>query len=100
MEGLAEDRGAADAEESAGDAQGSSYFGRSDFHSIGARGLHVGQFAQGIWRAVGDELAVINVGDVVAALGLIHVVRGDKKRDPVSGKSEGKVPAWAAGNGA
>src|SRR5258707_492674 len=99
VDGLAEDCGAADARESTGDAQGSSYFGGSDFHSIGARGVHVGQFAQGIWRAVGDELAVINVGDVAAALGLIHVVRGDEKRDAVSGELEEQIPELAARDG-
>src|SRR6266568_464544 len=50
----------------------------------------------GIWRAVGDEFAEINVGDVAAALRFVHVVGGDEEGDAVSAHLEEKVPELAA----
>ncbi len=46
-------------------------------------------------RAVGDDFAVINVRDVAAALGFVHVVRGHKKRDAVPGKFKQQIPKLA-----
>ena len=54
--------------------------------------LNVGKFAKRIGRAVGDQLAVINVGDVAAALRFVHVVRGDEKSDAVPGKFKQQDP--------
>ena len=66
---------------------------------IGAGGLHIGKLAERIGRAIGDELAVINVGDVAAAFGFVHVMRGDEKRDAVAGKLEEQIPELAASDG-
>src|SRR5713226_7855905 len=58
--------------------------------------LHVGKLAERAGSTVGDELAVINVGDVAAALGFVHVVSGDEEGDAVSAHLEEKVPELAA----
>src|SRR5882724_5575730 len=99
VDGLSENRGAADAGEMARKAERAGHFRRGDFHAHRARGLDVGEFAERIGRAIGDELAVINVGDVTAALGFIHVVRCDEERDPVAGKLEEEIPKLASRNG-
>ena len=62
-------------------------------------GLHVGKFAEGVGRAVGDDFAEIDVGDVAAALGFVHVMSGDEKGDAVGGKFEEKIPELAARDG-
>src|SRR6202008_1139569 len=51
-----------------------------------------------VGRAVGDQLAEINVGDVAAALGFVHVVGGDKKGDSVAGKLEEQIPQLTTGH--
>src|SRR5712691_6082150 len=81
MDGLPENSGAADAGNLAGESKRAGNFGRGDFHAEGAVRLNVGEFAERIGRAIGDELAVINVGDVAAALGFVHVVGSDEERD-------------------
>src|ERR1700686_754368 len=86
VDGLAKDGGSADAGDGAGEAQSAGYRRSGDCNTIGAGGMDVGHFAQGIGRAVGDELTVIKVGDVAAALGFVHVVGGDEKGDAVGGK--------------
>src|SRR5229473_5066398 len=98
VNGLAENRGAANAGELPGEAQGAGDLGRGDFDAHGAVRLHVRQFTERIGSAVGDEAAVIDVGDVAAALGFVHVVRGDEKRDAVAGEFEEEVPELAAGD--
>src|SRR5580765_2827206 len=67
MDRLSKNRGAADAGERAGDAQGPRDFRSRNFDAEGSLRLNFGKFAQGIWSSVGDELAVIDVGDVAAA---------------------------------
>src|SRR6266705_1793627 len=99
VNGLAENRGATNAGEMAREAERARDFGSGDFHAQRAVGLHVRKLAKGIGRAVGDELAVINIGDVAAALGFVHVVRGDEERDAVPGKLEEKIPELAARDG-
>src|SRR5712664_1016179 len=98
VNGLAENGGATNAVKLAGEAQGACNLGRGDFDAHGAVRLHVGQFAERVGSAVGDEAAVIDVGDVAAALGFVHVVRGDEKRDAVAGEFEEEVPELAAGD--
>ena len=71
-------------------------FGRADFDAHRARRIDFGKLAQRVGRAVGDQLAVINVGDVAAALGFVHVVRGDEEGDAVAGKFEEEIPELTA----
>src|SRR5260370_28510810 len=99
MDGLPENGGAADAGEMAREAERACDFRSGDFHAQRAVRLHVRKLAKGIGRAVGDELAVINVCDVAAALGFVHVVRGHEERDAVPGKLEQKIPELAARDG-
>src|SRR5258708_16404546 len=95
VDGLSENSSAADARKLAGEAESTRDFRSGDFHAYRARGLDVRQFAQRIGRAVGDNLAKIDVSDVIAAFGFVHVVRGDEKRDAMSGELEKKIPELA-----
>src|SRR5712692_678834 len=99
MNGLPENGSAANAGDLAGETKRAGDFRRGDFDPQGALRLNVRKFAERIWGAVGDELAEINVGDVAAALGFIHVVSGYEKRDAMTGKLEEKVPKLTARDG-
>ena len=59
-------------------------------------GCTSGSCAQRIRRAVGNEFSVIDVRDVAAAFGFVHVVRGHKKSDAVAGKLEQQIPKLPA----
>src|SRR5882724_13194196 len=96
---LAKDCGAANAGKFAGGAQSASDFRRGYFDAHRARRLDFGKFAKRIGRAVGDKLAVINVSDVAAAFGFVHVVRCDEKSDALRGKFEKEIPQLATRNG-
>jgi len=54
-----------------------------------------GEFAKRIGRAVGDELSVVDIGDMAAALGFVHVVSGDEEGDAMTGKLEEEIPELA-----
>src|SRR5260370_41387698 len=95
MDGLPENGGATNAGEMAREAKRARDFGSGDFHAQRAVRLHVGKLAKRIGRAVGDELAVINIGDVAAALGFVHLVRGHEKRGAVARKLDQKIPERA-----
>src|SRR5258707_8745228 len=99
MDGLPENGGAADTGNLAREAKCARDFGRGDFHAEGALRLNVGKLPERIGCAIGDKLAVINVGDVAATLSLVHVVRGNKKRDAVAGELEEQIPELAPSNG-
>src|SRR5713101_141890 len=99
VDGLAKNGGAANAGKLPGEAQGAGDFRRSDFDAHGAVRLHVREFAERIGSAVGDEPAVINVGDVAATLGFVHVMRGDEEGDAVAGELEQKIPKLTARDG-
>src|ERR1700676_2927753 len=88
MDRLAENGGAANAREVTREAERACNFRRGDFDAQGARRLNVGKLSKRLGCAVGDELAVINVSDVAAALGFVHVMGGNKKRDAMTGKLE------------
>src|SRR5260370_22515145 len=96
MDGLSENGGAADARNLARKTERAGDFRRGDCKAQGAMRLHVGKLAERIGRAVGDELPVINVGDVAAALGFVHVVSGHEECDAVAGKIEEEIPKLAA----
>src|SRR5258708_3359063 len=99
MNGLPEDGGAANAGNLARETERAGNFRRGDFDAQGALRLHVGKLAERIGRPIGDELAEINVGDVAAALGFVHVIRGYEKGDAVAGKLEEEIPELAARDG-
>src|SRR5258708_8442059 len=99
MNGLSENGGAANARKLAGEAESARDFGSGDFHAHSARGLDFGKLPQGIGRAVRDDLAEINVSDMIAALGFVHVVGGDEKRDAMSRELEKKIPKLAPRDG-
>src|SRR5216684_949445 len=99
MDGLPENGGAADAGEVTREAESAGNFRRSDFNAQCALRLNVGEFAERVGRTVGDELAEINVGDVAATLGFVHVVSGDEEGDAVTGKLEEEIPDLAARDG-
>src|SRR6266436_9219407 len=96
MDGLAEDGGTADAGNLARETERARDFRRSDFNAQCALRLNVGELAERIGRAVGNELAVINIGYVAAALGFVHVVSGDEEGDAMTGKLEQEIPELAA----
>jgi len=62
------------------------------FNALGAFGLHIGKLAKGIGSAIGYEAAEINVGDVAAALGFVHVMGGDEEGDAVAGGARREDP--------
>src|SRR6266446_5208412 len=99
VDGLPENGCAAYSGEATRKSKSARDFRGGNFNAQRAGGLHVREFAKRIGRAVGDELAVINVGDVTAALGFVHVVSGDKKRDAMTRKLEEKIPELAARDG-
>src|SRR5712691_3120232 len=47
----------------------------------------------------GAAAAEVNVGDMAAALGFVHVVSGDEEGDAVTGKLEEEIPELAARDG-
>src|SRR5258708_1670025 len=96
VDGLSENSSATDARKLAGEAESAGDFRSGDFHAHRARGLDFGKLAQRIGRAVGNNLAKIDVSDMIAALGFVHVVRGDEKRDAMSGEFEKKIPKLAS----
>src|SRR5437879_4169853 len=96
MDGLAEDGGTADAGNLARQTERARDFRRGDFNAQCALRLNVGELAERIGRAVGNQLAVINVGYVAAALGFVHVVSGDEEGDAMTGKLEEEIPELAA----
>src|SRR5271154_1461411 len=99
VNGLAENGCAANAVDGASGAEGAGDFGSGDFHAISAGRLNIGKQAERIGRAVGDEFAVINVGDVTAAFGFVHIVGGDEESDALAGELEEKIPELAASDG-
>src|SRR5713101_7011834 len=91
VDGLSENGGAADSRDLASEAKRASDLGSGDFYAQSAVRLNVRQLAERIGRAVSDEFAVINVGDVAAALGFVHVVGGDEEGDAMSTHLKEKV---------
>src|ERR1700738_5486245 len=89
---FAENGGAAYSRNFPRDAQRTSNFRCGDFDPLGSGRLHVRQLLQGFGRAVGDELSVIDVGNVIAALRFVHVVSGDEKSYALTGKFKEQIP--------
>src|SRR6202521_6134552 len=96
MDGLAENGRATDAGEVTRESKSARDFRCGDFNAQRAGGLDIRKFAKRIGRAVGDELAVVDIGDMAAALGFVHVMSGDKERDAMTGKLEEEIPELAA----
>src|SRR6267143_5378005 len=96
MDGLPENGGAAYAGEVTRESKSARDFRCGDLNAQRAGGLYVREFAKRIGRAVGDELAVVDIGDMAAALGFVHVVSGDEEGDAMTGKLEEEIPELAA----
>ena len=58
--------------------------------------LTAGQRLELVGRAGDEQLRQVEVADLAAALGLVHVVRGDEERDALGGELEQQVPQLAA----
>src|SRR5215470_238975 len=99
VDGLAKNGCAADAGKFTSRAQSACDFGSGDFDAKRTMWLDFGELAERIRGAIGDELAVINVGDMAAAFGFIHVVRRDKKCNAMGGEFEEQVPKLAPRDG-
>src|SRR5258708_18024833 len=99
MNGLAENGGAADARKMTREAKRARNFRGGDFDAKRGLRLDVGKLAERIGRPIGNDLAEINVGHVAAALGLVHVMRGDEKGDAVAGELEEEIPELTARDG-
>src|SRR5215813_2392350 len=84
MNRLTKDCRAANAGEFANGAKSASDFRSGDFDSQSSCRLDFGKFAKRIGRAIGDKLSVVNVSDVAAAFGFIHVMSCDEKCDAVA----------------
>src|SRR5579859_186827 len=95
MDRLTENSGAADAIDIARETQCSCHLGSRDLHAHSSVWLDLGKLPKRIGCPVGDDLAEINVSDVAAALGFVHVMRGDEESNPVPGKFEQKIPELA-----
>src|SRR5260370_35694947 len=92
MNGLPEDGGAANAGNLARETKRARNFRRGDFDAQRALRLDVGELAERIGCPLGDELAVVNVSDVAAALGFVPVMRGYEQGDAMAGKLEEEIP--------
>ena len=55
-----------------------------------------GQRLELVGRAGHEQLRQVEVADLAAALGLVHVVRGDEQRDALGGELEQQIPQLAA----
>src|SRR5580704_1641384 len=96
MDRLAKNRRAAYAAYLAGEAQGPRHFRSRNFHPYRSLWLNVRQLAKRIGCAICNELAIINVRDVAAALGFVHVMRGDEESDSMPRKFKQQIPKLAA----
>src|ERR1044071_2860756 len=63
-----------------------------------SRRIHLGQRPQRVRRAIGDQLAVVDVSEMTATFSLIHVMGGYEERDALSRKLKQQVPKLPAGN--
>ena len=70
--------------------------GRLDLDAARVGRVHLGARLQRLRRAGHQQLRHVEVADLAAALGLVHVVGGDQERDPLRGQREQQVPQLAA----
>src|SRR5262249_46415475 len=63
VDGTAEDGSRTYERQLAGTPQGCGYVLYGDFEPLRSRGLHIGDLAKRVWSAIGDQLAVIDVGE-------------------------------------
>ena len=66
---------------------------------LGARRRHLGKPLELFGPAEHEQLRHVDVADVGAALGLVHVVGRDEQRHPAGGKLEEQIPQLPAGDG-
>src|SRR5271170_1180363 len=86
VDGFAKNGRAANAGNMPRGAQGTSDLRGDDLDAVCPSRLNIGKLFEFRGCTVGDELAVVNVSHVAAALGFVHVVGGDKKGDALAGK--------------
>src|SRR6266576_109967 len=99
VDGLAKNRGTADPRNPVCQAQCARDFRSRDFNALGSVRLHVGELPKRIGSTIGNKLAVIDVCNVAATLGFVHVVGSHKKSYAVTGKLEEQIPKLAARDG-
>ena len=76
-------------------AQGRGHLAGLDLDAARALGVHRRERAQVVGAAGRHHLREVEVADLAAALGLVHVVRGDEQRDPLGRELEEQVPELA-----
>ena len=69
---------------------------RFDLEPAHVRLVHGRQRLQLVGRAGDEQLRQVDVADLAAALGFVHVVRGDEQRDALGGELEQQIPQLAA----
>src|SRR5215469_10014138 len=99
VNGLPENRCASNPRNVPSKPQRARDFRGHDFNAHGSLRLHVRKLAQRIWRTIGNELAVIDVRHVTAALGFIHIVSAHKKSDAMPGQFKKQIPKLPACDG-
>src|SRR5690349_23254433 len=95
MDRLTENSGAADAVDLARETQSSCHLRSRDLHAHSSVWLDLGKLPKRVGCPIGDDLAEINVGDVTASLGFVHVMGRHKECDPVAVEFEQKIPKLA-----
>ena len=59
------------------------------------RRIDLGHLFQFVRLSANNQLRHVNVTDVIAALGFVHVMRRDEQRHPAGGKFEKQIPKFA-----
>src|SRR6185437_5304341 len=68
------------------------------FETVSARRVYFRQRSQRIGSAICNQFAVVDVGEVAAALSFVHVVRRDKESDAFPRKLEQQIPELTSCN--
>src|SRR5262249_23320029 len=98
MHRLTEDGGARAKPLAAKPNQGSGRLRGFDFHAARSRSLYFGQTFQRLRGSSDEQFGIVEVADLPAPFGLVHVVGGDEKRDPLSGLRKQQIPQLAPGD--
>ena len=93
--GLPENGGSADGAYRAAYTQGAGNLRRADLHPVSPFGCDARQSLQFPRCPVGNDFAVVDVGNMAAAFRLIHVMRCDKKRHSLPAKVKQLIPQGA-----
>lgn len=99
VHGLAEDGGGLDAFELARDLEGFGDVVAGDVEAAGSGRVDLGELFKVVGHAADDEFGEVDVADVAAAFGFVHVMGGDEEGHAEAGELEEEVPEFAAGDG-